>query len=101
MDQAPFAISVDAAGNVYAADISNYFVRKITPDGVVSTIAGNGTPGYSGDSGPATSAHFGLISGLAADDAGNLYLADQTYNAIRLLQPVNTTESPLARHGQK
>lgn len=50
----PWDVVVDAAGNRYIADFGNNRIRKVTPDGIISTIAGNGTAGYSGDGGPAT-----------------------------------------------
>ena len=74
----PYGVAVDAAGNLYIADTSNYRVRKVTPDGTITTVAGNGTEGYSGDGGPATSAGLGMPQGVAVDAAGNLYIADWT-----------------------
>jgi hypothetical protein len=82
----PTAIAVDAIGDLYIADCFNHRIRIVTPDGIISTIAGNGSQGYSGDGGDAVNAQFGLISGMAVDKTGNLYLADQTYNVIRLVQ---------------
>ena len=66
-------VAVDVAGNLYIADSNNYVVRKVS-HGVITTVAGNGTPGFSGDNGPATSAYLSDLIGLAADSAGNLYL---------------------------
>jgi sugar lactone lactonase YvrE len=84
--QAPSALAVDAIGDLYIADCANFRIRIVTPDGIISTIAGNGSSGYSGDGGDAYKATFGLISGMAVDAKGNLYFADQTYNAIRMVQ---------------
>src|SRR5262245_1986273 len=68
-------MAVDAAGNVFIADTANNRVRKVTPAGIISTIAGTGTRGFSGDGGPATSAQLGPQS-VALDSAGNLFIAD-------------------------
>jgi sugar lactone lactonase YvrE len=78
----PKGVAVDSAGNLYIADHNNYRIRKITPGGVISTIAGNGSPGYSGDFGPATSAKISA-DGVAVDSAGNLYIVDGSYSHIR------------------
>ena len=82
-----FGIAVDAAGNLYIADTDNHRIRKVTPAGIISTAAGNGTIGYSGDGGPATSAEFGNARGVAVDAAGNLYIADYGYSCIRKVTP--------------
>jgi uncharacterized protein (TIGR03437 family) len=78
----PWGVAVDAAGNVYIADTVNNRIRKVA-NGVISTVAGNGTLGYSGDDGPATSAQLSWPEGVAVDSAGNLYVADQNNNRIR------------------
>ena len=78
----PEGLAVDSAGNLYIADSQNYRVRKISK-GVITTVAGNGTPGYSGDNGPATSAQLRAVYSVAVDSAGNLYIADTDNNAIR------------------
>jgi uncharacterized protein (TIGR03437 family) len=79
-------LAVDASGNVYAASAYGYKLYRITASGVVTTIAGNGTSGFSGDGGPAISAQLGIILGIVLDDAGNLYLSD--YNKrIRRITP--------------
>src|ERR1017187_1625145 len=68
-------IASDPVGNIYTVDPS-IRVRKISVNGTITTVAGNGTQGSSGDGGPATSAQFNEIESLAADGAGNLYLVD-------------------------
>ncbi len=73
----PMAAVKDAAGNIYIADLDNYVVRKVAAGtGVISTIAGNGTSGYSGDGGPATSAMLRAPTALALDALGNLFIVD-------------------------
>ncbi len=79
----PFAVAVDSAGNIYIADEFNNKVRKVGPDGTISTFAGNGTAGYGGDGGPATSAQFASPSGIAVDASGNVYISDSGNNVVR------------------
>jgi sugar lactone lactonase YvrE len=76
-------LATDSAGNLFIADNFNQRVLKVTPGGVISTIAGNGTPGYGGDGGPATSAQLNEPWGVAVDSAGNLFIADLVNNRIR------------------
>jgi sugar lactone lactonase YvrE len=78
----PYGVAVDASGNVYIADTNNSVVRKVS-GGVISTIAGNGKYGYSGDNGPAASAQLCAPTGVAVDTAGNVYIADNNCSAIR------------------
>ncbi|MBK9285680.1 MAG: T9SS type A sorting domain-containing protein [Sphingobacteriaceae bacterium] len=80
---APVSVAVDAAGNLYIADFSNYRIRKVTPAGIISTIAGNGTAGFSGDGSTAVSAQLDLPYGVAVDVAGNVYIADQNNHRVR------------------
>ena len=77
----PFGVAVDGAGNVYVADLYNHRIRKITASGVVSTLAGSGTSGYTDGTG--TSAQFRNPSGVAVDGAGNVYVADRVNHSIR------------------
>jgi adhesin/invasin len=77
---------VDAAGYVYIADTFNSRIRKVSPDGVITTIAGQGRAGYSGDGGPATSARLYFPHGVAVDSAGNVYISDEGNSTIRMLQ---------------
>src|ERR1019366_8586048 len=72
---APTDLAIDGANNLYICDLGNSRVRKVTPQGTISTVAGNGSSTSSGDNGPATSAGI-LILGLAADKVGNLYIKD-------------------------
>jgi hypothetical protein len=84
---APFNVAVDSSGSLYIADSANSRVRKVTPAGVISTVAGNGSPGYSGDGGAATSAQLWNPLGVAVDSSGNLYIADNYNNCIRKVTP--------------
>ncbi len=74
------AVAVDASGNLFIADTFNFRIREVSVGGIISTVAGNGTPGFSGDGGPATSASLGGPTSVATDTSGNLFIADQ-YNA--------------------
>lgn len=84
---APSGITVDAAGNVYVADPAHHRVRKIAPNGSVSTVAGTGEEGYSGDGKLATEAMLDEPRGIAVDEAGNLYVADEMRDVIRKVDP--------------
>jgi uncharacterized protein (TIGR03437 family) len=76
------ALALDTAGNIYVADFYNQVIRKIA-GGMIITVAGNGTYGYSGDKGPATSAQLAGPSGIAVDYLGNLYIAEGYNNSVR------------------
>ncbi len=78
-----WGMNMDRAGNIYVADDYLNQIRKISTNGVITTIAGVGYPGYSGDGGAATSAHLNYPSGIALDKYGNLYFADNGNFAIR------------------
>jgi RHS repeat-associated protein len=76
-------IAVDNAGSIYIADAGNYRIRKVNGNGIISTVAGNGSWGFSGDGGPAIQARLGSVYGVAADNAGNVYIADAGNYRIR------------------
>lgn len=82
----PGGIAVDTSGNLFIADIGNNRIRKVSAGGVITTVTGNGTKGFSGDGGPATAAQlnlFGAHAGVAVDSAGNLYIADIANHRVR------------------
>ncbi len=85
----PAGLAIDASGNLYIADEDNNAIRKVA-GGIITTLAGNGNYGYSGDNGPATSAKLGFPPAVAVDGAGNLYIADQFNQRIRLVNAAGT-----------
>ena len=80
---APCGVAVDSAGNVFIAELVNARIRKVSPSGIITTVAGNGTQGYAGDGGQATNAELNTPAGIAIDSADNLYVADLGNNRIR------------------
>jgi uncharacterized protein (TIGR03437 family) len=74
---------LDTGGNLYIADESDNRIRKVDPSGIISTYAGTGIPGYSGDRGPAANAEINFPTGIALDAKGNLYIADQGNSVVR------------------
>ncbi len=83
-----YGVAVDLSGNVYIADRNNHRIRKINTSGIITTIAGNGIGGYSGDGGLAASAMLNSPTGVTTDATGNIYISDQDNNRIR---KVNTS----------
>ncbi|MEN8246344.1 MAG: RHS repeat-associated core domain-containing protein [Thermodesulfobacteriota bacterium] len=94
----PFGMTVHEDGTLYFADRSNYRVRMVDPAGIITTIAGNGTSGYSGDGGPAELAQFGALVGVAVDRTGNVYLSDEYGSRIRRIS-TNGIISTVAGNG--
>ncbi len=94
----PRGVAVDAAGNLYIADQQNNRIRKVS-NGVISTVAGNGTPDFGGDNGPATSAQLSFPDGVAVDSAGNLYIADGGVRIREVSNGVITTVAGNGVHG--
>src|SRR5262245_9523111 len=85
----PNGLAIDSAGNLYIADRANGRVRKVSSDGIITTVAGNGNCcfAYSGDGGAATSAQLGIPIGLAFDGTGNLYIADGGSRKVLKVSP--------------
>jgi hypothetical protein len=96
----PGGVRVDGSGNVYVSDASNYTIRKVTPAGVVTTVAG--TPDHSGSAdGPATTAQFAGVGGVALDSSGNLYVADTGNYTIRKITPGGIVSTLVGVAGQR
>ncbi len=81
----PQGVAVDTAGNVYIADTFNHRVRKVTPDGTIATVAGNGVYGHSGDGDKATNASLSYPKSVAVDPSGRLFIVDSFSGRIRLV----------------
>jgi hypothetical protein len=92
----PTGIALDWNGNLFVADQDNHLIRRISPDGWVSTVAGDGQPGY--QDGDCATAKFNYPSGLAVDAAGNIYVADQGNHCIRVVRQSGAV-STLAGNG--
>lgn len=96
----PEGLAVDRDGNVYIADAANHRIRKVTPAGLISTVAGNGHAGCSGDGGPAAAASLNQPYGLALDSAGNLYIADYGNQRVRRITAGGVIET-VAGNGER
>jgi sugar lactone lactonase YvrE len=95
----PSATAVDSQGNVYIADTTNNEIRKVTPGGTITRIAGTGASGSSGDGAAATAATLNAPAGIAVDATGDLYIADTGNNKIRMVDAVSGNISTLAGTG--
>jgi hypothetical protein len=84
---APERLAFDTAGNLYIADSANNKIRKVTPAGIISTVAGTGTAGFSGDNGQATSARLRTPTDVAIKPDGTMYIADRANQRIRKVTP--------------
>ncbi len=93
----PEGLALDGTGDIYIADRSNG-LRKLS-DGIITTVAGNGTRGYLGDGGPATNAQLNQPRSVALDGGGNLYIADSSSNTIRRVMAVTGMISTIAGNG--
>src|SRR5439155_10655256 len=72
----PFGVAVDGAGNLFIADTSNNRIRKVSSDGIITTVAGNGSQGFSGDGGPAINAQLKIARAVCRDRVWNFVVAD-------------------------
>jgi sugar lactone lactonase YvrE len=98
----PNGVAVDASGNLFIADEWNQRIRRVeAATGVITTVAGNGTAGFSGDGGTATSASLARPTGVAVDAAGNLFIADQWNYRIRRVEATTGVITTVAGDGRQ
>src|SRR5439155_1235711 len=96
----PAGVALDASGNLYIADYSNYRIRKVAAaTGIITTVAGNGSLGFAGDGGAATSASLTTPAGVALDASGNLYIADYDNYRIRKVDAATGIITTVAGNG--
>ena len=93
--QCPSGVAIDDAGNLYIADDFNNRVRKVDTSGIITTIAGDGNGGFTGDGGAATAAELNLPNDVVLDAAGNLYIADSGNNAVRKIDTKGIISTPV------
>ncbi len=84
----PNSVHISRNGNLYISDNGNNVIRKVSPDGIIITVAGNGSFGFAGDNGPATNATFNGPSAVFTDAAENLYIADGEASTVRKVTPI-------------
>jgi len=96
----PSGVAVGADGSVFVTDYYNHRIRKISPDGIISTIAGTGSTGFSGDNGPAIQAAISSPDGIAVAQDGSVYFVDSGNNRVRRIQP-NGIITSVAGNGAK
>lgn len=98
----PCDVAVSSAGDIYILDDNNFRIRKVdAATGHITTVAGNGLPGFSGDGGPARSARLGYIGRIAVDQSSNLYFADYEANRIRKVEAATGIVSTVAGTGRR
>ncbi|WP_187142987.1 Ig-like domain repeat protein [Terriglobus albidus] len=97
----PAGVAIDASGNLYISDTKNQRIRKVSSNGIISTIAGTGTAGFSGDGGTATLAMISLPTAIAVDSNGNVFFADSTNNRVREVLVVSGTIQTVAGNGEQ
>jgi len=96
----PSAIAYDRAGNLYIAETQRHLIRKVDNLGNITTFAGDGTQGFSGDGGPAVAAHLNSPQGVVLDASGNLFLSDSANHRVRRVDAITNVISTVAGDGK-
>ncbi len=97
----PFGVEIDKEGNLFMADFTEHRVRKIDPQGIISTVGGNGKATYGGDGGPATAGSFNGMHDLVLDKRGNIYIADSHNYRVRKIDAKTGILSTVAGNGKR
>ncbi len=98
----PLCVALDSKGNYYFVDSKNYVIREVSAaTGIINTVAGNGTLGFSGDGGPATAAQLSTVEGLAVDSSGNIYISDTGNARVRVVNSSSGIISTYAGTGTR
>jgi sugar lactone lactonase YvrE len=95
----PYGIALDAAGDLFITDGDNDVIRKVDTNGIITTVAGNGEYGFSGDGGAATNATFQFPAGVAVDEAGNMFIADGSVERVREVDVISGIITTFAGSG--